>query len=353
MVWPMPEHKHTPEPQVTSSVSTMSPATAPEALPAKYPVGRNWMEFGFILLYPLFLSAPVLNVVAGILAAYAVLSLTARSKLLIAGLAGVLSVGLSAIFPAVVQLGDLPAELSVALTAMTMAPAFALAVGFRVFFRLRSAMGLMTLVTVITVGVVFMFGSDAIDGVFRDFNELAQKDPALDSNMIAQLVKTLRWLTPALIATQVLLPMFLAWYLAPTIERLLLSGRSVALATSRSFHWLTLTQWRLPSLTLALVLLFGAGRLAADALGVEVVTRVCDNLLFVTLLAFSVTGFALVEYAFRRFRISWLMRGVFYFLALISALPGAVFLAVVGLIDTQFDLRNRMVVKTGESGRKT
>ncbi len=309
-----------------------------------YLARREWMELAFILLYPVFMPLPILNVLAGILSGYAVLSLTIRGKLGLTLVASAVALGLSSI----IRLGDTPPEFNAALLVMSTAPILALALGFRLFASMQSAFMLMALVTTTIVGVVFALGGEAIGGIFDELKKLSDADPAMNATMMSQLIDTLRWLTPALIASQILLPLTLAWYLAPTIERVISGGRTVELATSHHFRWLTLTQWRLPRFTLTLLFIFAAGRLAAGAMGLEDVTRVCDNLLLITALTFSVTGFSLVEYVFRRFRVSWLMRGLFYFLAIASALPGTVFLAIVGLSDTQFDLRSKIPSRTAD-----
>ncbi len=324
----------------TDNTKTEPQAASPEAHIAKERgfAGRDWMELAFILLHPVFLSLPILNVMAGILSLYALLSLTARGKMTLALIASAFAIGLGS----VIRIGATPPEFNIALLAMSLGPTLALAVGFRMFSNMRSAFMLMSLVALATVAVVFSLGSDTITGIFDEFKELTESDPALNAALITQLLDTLRWLTPALIATQALLPIVLAWYLAPTLERMLTSGKSVELATSRSFHWLTLTQWRLPQYTLVLLFVFAAGRLISDSMELESIKRLSDNLLFVSVLVFSLAGFAMIEYIFRKYRVAWIMRGLFYFLALVSALPGTIFLAAIGLADAQFDLRGRL-----------
>jgi hypothetical protein len=330
----------------TGNIKTEPKTTSPvvQVAQRRNLVGRDWMELAFILLYPILLPLPILNVVAGILSVYALLSLAARERFALALIASAFALALGSIF----RIGPAPPEFNVALQVMSLAPTLALAIGFRVFSKMRSAFMLMVLVAGVTVAVVFLLGAEAISGIFDEFKELAGSDPALNATVVGRLFETLRWLTPALIAAQTLLPVLLAWYLSPTLERMITGGKSDELATSPRYYWLTLTQWRLPQYTLGLLFLFAAGRLISDSLGLEEMKRMSDNLLFASVLVFSITGFAMVEYLFRRFRVAWIMRGLFYFLALASALPGTIFLAAVGLADTQFDLRNRIPAKRAE-----
>ncbi len=322
------------------NTKTEPQAASPEAHIAQTRgfTGRDWMELAFILLHPVFLSLPILNVMAGILSLYALLSLAARGRMTLAFIASAFAIGLGSI----IRIGATPPEFNIALLALSLGPTLALAIGFRMFSSMRSAFLLMSLVALATVAVVYSLGGEAITGIFDEFKALTESDPALNAAVIGQLLDTLRWLTPALIATQALLPIVLAWYLAPTLERMLTGGKSVELATSRNFRWLTLTQWRLPQYTLALLFVFAAGRLISDSMELENIKRLSDNLLFVSALVFSIAGFAMIEYIFRKYRVAWLMRGLFYFLALISALPGTIFLAAIGLADAQFDLRARL-----------
>ncbi len=328
---------------MTSSMNQGTPDLSTR--PSKYVAKREWMEFAFILLYPVFMPLPILNVVAGILSSYAVLSLTARGKLGLVLVASAIALGSSAM----ISFTATATEFNTALIVLSTAPILALALGFRWMASMKSAFMLMALVSAIVVGLIYALGAEVIGGIFNELNELAAANPELDAVRIGRLVETLSWLTPALIAIQALLPVTLTWYLAPTIERVLSSGQTVELATSRNFHWLTLTQWRLPRVALVFVFVFAAGRLLADSMGIEEIKRVCDNLLLISVLVFSITGFAVVEFVFRRFRVTWTMRLMFYLLALISALPGTVFLAIIGISDTHFDLRSKILSRAAKT----
>ncbi|HWR81854.1 MAG TPA: DUF2232 domain-containing protein [Candidatus Deferrimicrobium sp.] len=93
--------------------------------------------------------------------------------------------------------------------------------------------------------------------------------------------------------------------------------------------------WRVPFGVATLLL----SAVAARMLGGETLRLVADNLLLVLAVYYGIAGLALTEYLMIRLHVSALMKALFYLLLFLTQLVGFVGVALLGFVDSFFNLR--------------
>ncbi len=93
--------------------------------------------------------------------------------------------------------------------------------------------------------------------------------------------------------------------------------------------------WKMPFFCIYLTGLFIFLRLV----GTEDMKIVADNLLFFIGIFYSVFGFSVFEYFFRKIRMTVFLKVLFYIGFLFLQLPGLILAAVIGMFDSYFDFR--------------
>lgn len=95
--------------------------------------------------------------------------------------------------------------------------------------------------------------------------------------------------------------------------------------------------WKMPFTVAPLVLVVMLGHF----FGTETVTLVADNILMILSVYYCLTGLSLVEYLFDRYKMSWLVRTVFYIALILSFAVGYIATVVIGFIDSFADWRGK------------
>jgi len=104
--------------------------------------------------------------------------------------------------------------------------------------------------------------------------------------------------------------------------------------------------WKIPFAVAPLVLVAMLGHF----FGNDMITLVADNILMVLSVYYCLTGLALIEYLFNRYKMSWLVRTLFYVALVLSFTVGYIATVLIGFIDSFADWRgknNDPVVENG------
>ncbi|MCH9031578.1 MAG: DUF2232 domain-containing protein, partial [candidate division Zixibacteria bacterium] len=83
-------------------------------------------------------------------------------------------------------------------------------------------------------------------------------------------------------------------------------------------------------------------RLLAGLMEIDALNQALDNSLLVIGALFTLGGMSLSKWFLKRIKAPLIIRIIFYLALALSLHLGMIFLAVLGIIDTQFDLRKRI-----------
>lgn len=282
------------------------------------------IQHAIIVSYAFTYTIPVLSVFAGFMATYMIISLTQRGFLWQPSLAAALTVALGVAF------GSQGIPLGARLVFLCWALLPALVFGTVWDLKRSVSKAMLSLALTVTVLVVALF-SLAGDTVYQilDIQEswIRESSPSVFA-LLSGPFSALRWLLPAFIGLTIATPAFCAWMIVITQNEPETRRSIVNWRLSRSALWLT---------SLALL-----GRFAADFAGQDMVMQICDNVLLILLISFSVTGLLVVEYLFRHFRLHIALRAVIYTILVITLHIGGMALALAGILDTLINFRVRL-----------
>ena len=282
------------------------------------------IQSAIIVSYSFTYTIPVLSVFAGFMATYMIISLTQRGFLWQPSLAAALTVALGVTF------GSQGIPLGARLVFLCWALLPALVFGTVWDLKRSMSKAMLSLALTVTVLVVALF-SLAGDTVYQivDIQEswIRESSPSVFA-LLSGPFSALRWLLPAFIGLTIATPAFCAWMIVITHNEPETRRSIVNWRLSRSALWLT---------SLALL-----GRFAADFAGQDMVMQICDNVLLILLISFSVTGLFVVEYLFRHFRLHIALRAVIYTILVITLHIGGMALALAGILDTLINFRVRL-----------
>lgn len=282
------------------------------------------IQSALIVSYAFSYTIPLLSVIAGFMATYMIISLTQRGFLWQPSLAAALTVALG------VALGSQGIPLGARLVFLCWALLPALVFGASWSLTRSVSMATLALALTVTALIVVLF-SLAGDTVYQilDIQEswIRELAPSVYASLSGPL-SALRWLLPAFIGLTIATPAFCAWVIVitqndPETRRAIVNWR-----LSRPVFWLA---------SLALT-----GRFAAGFAEQESIVQVCDNVLLILLISFSVTGLFVVEYLFRHFRLHIALRAVIYTILVITLHIGGMALALAGMLDTLINFRGRL-----------
>ncbi|MCX6826042.1 MAG: DUF2232 domain-containing protein [candidate division Zixibacteria bacterium] len=142
----------------------------------------------------------------------------------------------------------------------------------------------------------------------------------------AKVIMIIKRLTPSLMALSGITQLFIA--AIPVL--LILRGAGGFAPTFGDFVF-----WKMPLNYIYPVGLFIILRMV----GGEIIKIVADNFLLFFGIFYTVFGFAVIEYCFRKLRLSLFLRVLFYIGLFFMQLPGLILMAAVGIFDSYFDFR--------------
>lgn len=104
--------------------------------------------------------------------------------------------------------------------------------------------------------------------------------------------------------------------------------------------------WKMPFTVAPLILLAMVGHF----FGNDTITMIADNILMIFSVYYCLTGLSLIEYLFRRYKLSWLMKTLFYIALVASLAAGYIATVILGFIDSFADWRGKNSSPAVENG---
>lgn len=287
---------------------------------------RTVAEGGAVIVAPLLAGAPLINMITEFAAVVALVSLVLRGLPWLAVTTTLIALALGGSGGGLGQVG----MVGLTFTAKALVPALVLALTYSLSSSLKKALWLSIGFSLFLSAMFFAVGGEMILAAIDSLQEILVTGSEGDSESLLSLLAILRRFAPAQVAISSLTGLALAFALAPYLPRL------------QKVWNIPYRQWRFSYGLLAVTLSAALGRILFSSGGWQDLTWIFDNALVSFLILFSVGGMAVAEDIFSRARVSWFVRGAFYFFMLSAFHYGLVAMALVGICDTQFDLRARL-----------
>ncbi|MFQ5606697.1 MAG: DUF2232 domain-containing protein [Candidatus Zixiibacteriota bacterium] len=279
-----------------------------------------------VVAYAFTYGIPLLSFLTGCLATFVIIHLTHSGRLWLALASAVCAAGLGMLFSSP---GLSPGARVVFLT-WALAPPLV----YGVTWRLTRSAGHAALALFIGVSVfviwLFALGGEAVY-LTLDIQEswLRQSAPSA-YQWLSGWFETLRRLYPAFLGLTIATPAFTSWVIVVTLWEP---------ETRRSF-----VDWRLGRPVLLAAALAVVGRFATQLAGSTLLTQIGDNLLFVLIVAFAITGLFALEYFFRHIGLHPGIKAPIYVVLMVTLHIGGLALALVGMLDTLINVRQKLGV---------